>query len=83
MQRRQLLQAAAVAGLQVSDISRSFIGETSLAKCEAQPSAPLSTSGRPKRALVEATIMSHEPTSPTPRPMQKSLTAAMTGIGVS
>ena len=69
-------------GSQVSTIWRSLIGGTSFARCDAQPSAPLSTSGRPKRALVEAMIMSQLPTRPTPRPMQKSLTAAITGTGV-
>ena len=69
-------------GSHVNTIWRSFIGGTNLARWDAQPSAPLSTSGSPKRALVEAITMSQLPTRPTPRPMQKSLTAAMTGTGV-
>ena len=49
----------------------------------AAPSAPRSTSGRPKKASSLAMTMSALPARPMPPPTQKPFTAAITGTGQS
>src|SRR5450759_4374637 len=56
---------------------------TSRDRCVAAPSAPRSTSGRPKVASCAAITMSALPARPTPPPRQNPCTAAITGTAQS
>ncbi len=67
----------------VYTMARILCWGTRRARWVAAPSAPRSTSGRPKVASEAATMTSALPTSPIPPPRQKPLTAAITGTAHS